>query len=258
MRTNQRKKVVKRAGWMAAVVSALVLAGCGPKTEESTTAAPQTFQPTGAPAVATSSPAGYQYQSKVGVPLAGRGDPGMIPTLVSSRSFSSRPDPFALLSQERIFDMSQRAERIQSEVGFSTMFEEPEVVVSIDDTPEPQPYRRLAGILVGDTVSAILIMENGDAHIVKPGTRIPNSPWRVVSIDEEKAVLRRAGTRKPTQIVVRLETPPGGVPNPAGQGGFGPPGGAQPGGGEDVGGPPGRPGRGGTRGGPGAVGGADR
>lgn len=254
MRTNQTNQLGTRTGWMAAVVSALVLAGCGPESvlDTQTASAQATPPAAGAPAAA----AGYQYQSKVGVPLPGRGDPSLIPALVASRTFSSRSDPFALLPQERSFNASQRAELFQQSAGWSTMFEEPVEVVSQDDTPEPQPYRRLAGILVGDTVSAILIMENGAAHIVKPGTRIPNSPWRVVSIDEEHAVLRRAGTQKPTQIIVRLETPPGGVPNP---GGFGnPPGGGRPGGaGDDLGAPGGRGGRGG-RGGPGAIGGADR
>jgi hypothetical protein len=99
----------------------------------------------------------------------------------------------------------------------------------------------LAGVLVGDTVSAIIVMEDGSTHLIKPGMRIPNSPWRVLSIDEEKAVLRRAGTVKPTQIIVRLETPPGGVPT-GGGGGRGP--GGAPGNPGGAGGAGGRPGGG--------------
>jgi hypothetical protein len=117
------------------------------------------------------------------------------------------------------------------------MYEPPIEVADQSEIVEPQPYRRLAGILVGDTVSAIIIMEDGSAHIIKPGMRIPNSPWRVVSIDEEKAILRRAGNRKPTQITIRLETPLGGVPAQGG-GRPGGPGGPGSGPGDTGGGPP--------------------
>lgn len=251
------KMTAKRTTWTTALVSALVLAGCGPDAVlDTTTASAQAVPPSGAPAAPAAAPAGYQPTIKVGVPVNRSADPTLISSLSESRSFGSRSNAFALLPQERSFDMSQRAERFAETIGWSQMFEEPEEVAMPDDTPEPQPYRRLAGILVGDTVSAILIMENGEAHIVKPGTRIPNSPWRVVSIDQDKAILRRAGTRKPTQIVVALETPPGGVPNPAGQGPGVGAGGGPPGSDEGLGGPP--RGRGGRGGPPGAVGGADR
>lgn len=163
-------------------------------------------------------------------------DPRLIQSLVAQRSFGVRPDPFALLTPERSFNQSQTSERVLVEIGgFATMYEPPVEVADQGEIVEPQPYRRLAGILVGDTVSAIIIMEDGSAHIIKPGMRIPNSPWRVVSIDEEKAVLRRAGTRKPTQITIRLETPLQGVPN---QGGGGRPGGQGAGPGDMGGGPP--------------------
>jgi hypothetical protein len=59
---------------------------------------------------------------------------------------------------------------------------------------EPQPYRRLSGIVVGDSVLALIVMGDGAGpQIIRPGLRIPNSPWRVISIDEEQAVLRRDG-----------------------------------------------------------------
>jgi hypothetical protein len=209
-----------------------------------------------APVTGTTSAAApaFQYKGRTGVPVA-VGDPKLIASRIAERSFSSRPDPFALLPVERSFDQSQAAERLTQDLGYSTMYEPPQEVAAPDEVIEPQPYRRLAGILVGDTVSAILIMEDGSAHIIRPGMRLPNSPWRVVSIDEEKAVLRRAGNVKPTQIIVRLETPPGGVPSQGGGGGrpgggggrFGS-GGGRPGGGEGAvggrpgGGGPGRPG----------------
>jgi hypothetical protein len=192
---------------------------------------------TGAPAAGTP---GYAYKTRTGTPVT-IGDPSLIQNLVASRNYGRRNDPFALLSSEQSFDRSQLAERILGEMGGFSTYVDPEPEVEVEIRPEPQPYRRLAGVLVGETVSAILIMEDGTAHLIKPGMRIPNSPWRVVSIDEEKAVLRRAGPRPPTQIVVRLESPPGGVPNPGGgqPGGLGAPGGR----GDEMGG--GRPGLGG-------------
>jgi hypothetical protein len=116
---------------------------------------------------------------------------------------------------------------------------EPPTPVFEEEQLEVQPYRRLAGILVGETVSAILIMENGEPHIVKPGYRIPNSEWTVVSIDQDKAILRRGGSKKPNEITVRLESPPAGTGGgrPGGQQGGGNTGGISPGTGTG-GGPP--------------------
>ena len=188
--------------------------------------------------VVSSTPPPFQYKTRVGTPVAVQQDPRLIGSLVARRNFGARPDPFALLSPERSFHQSQTAERVLGEIGgYATMYEPPVEVADTSEVVEPQPYRRLAGILVGDTVSAIIIMEDGSAHIIKPGMRIPNSPWRVVSIDDEKAVLRRAGTQKPTQITIRLETPPGGVPNQGGLGGGRPGRGGVPG--DDIGGGPG-------------------
>jgi len=224
---NMNKQVLRIPFWMAIVCLAWAAAGCG-----------EPPAPPPAPVVASSStPPPFQYKTRVGTPVTMQQDPALIRNLVAQRSFGARPDPFALLGTEQNFNQSQMAERVLGEIGgFATMCEPPVEVADQGDIVEPQPYRRLAGILVGDTVSAIIIMEDGSAHIIKPGMRIPNSPWRVVSIDDEKAVLRRAGTQKPTQITIRLETPPGGVPV---QGGGGRPGGpAGPGGGNDIGGAP--------------------
>lgn len=195
----------------------VIAAGCADDAElTSLPPAPSTEPPALGP---------FQYKDKVGVPVQQSSDSKLISNL-AQRVQPTRSDPFALLPVELRFDQSQRGELLlQQSGGFSTMFEpEEEVDESQIDAPEPQPYRRLAGILVADTVSAIIIMEDGNAYLIRPGTRIPNSPWRVVSIDEEKAVLRRAGSQKPTQIIVRLESPPAGV----GGGGFNPGGGGAP------------------------------
>lgn len=229
---------------LAVAALGIVMAGCNDDPLAGIT--PATPPPT-----TTSTAPPYEFKGNVGVPLdQSKVDPTAIQKEVASHTVNPRPNPFALLPQERAFDQSQRAEYLlDNSGGFSTMYEPPAEADQVEEAPEPQPYRRLAGILVGDTVSAILIMEDGTPYIIKPGMRIPNSEWRVVSIDEDKAVLRRAGKRKPTQIVIRLETPPGGVPGV--QGGPGPRGGGP--GGAGVGGPPpgvqGIPGRGGPGGG---------
>jgi hypothetical protein len=154
------------------------------------------------------------------------------------QSFASRNDPFALLREEKAYDISQTSERFLSETPFRFDYEEPPPPQSMDIV-EPQPYRRLAGVIVGESVLALIDMGDGRLEIIRPGQRIPNSEWTVVSIDEEKAVLRRGGNRLPRQIVVRLESPPfqggGGGATPGGgggnrPGGFGPGGGGRPGG----------------------------
>jgi hypothetical protein len=228
---NVKLDSLSGAKWLALIAAAGVLAGCGGEP---------IGPPPAAPAVTAQVPP-FEYRTRTGTPVARPADPNQIRNLVASRSFGTRNDPFALLPAEQSFDRSQLAERVLNETGgFSAMFTPPVEVPDTTDVVEPQPYRRLAGILVGDTVSAILIMEDGSAHLIKPGMRIPNSPWRVVSIDEEKAVLRRAGDRKPTQIVIRLESPPAGAPGsgggaPQNQGGGGRMGG------DDVGGGGGAP-----------------
>lgn len=159
------------------------------------------------------------------------------------QSFAPRNDPFALLGEERAFEVSQSSERFLSESGGFRFDYEAPTPPADNDILEPQPYRRLAGVIVGESVLALIDMGDGrNLEIIRPGQRIPNSEWTVVSIDEEKAILKRSGNRLPRQIVVRLESPPF---NP-GQGG----GGAAPG----VGGGRGAPGTpGGGR--PGAPGG---
>lgn len=154
------------------------------------------------------------------------------------QSFTPRTDPFALLAEEKSFEASQSSERLLSEGG-SWRFDY-EVPEDKNTAPvlEEQPYRRLAGVIVGESVLALIDMGDGrPLEIIRPGQRIPNSEWTVVSIDEEKAILRRAGNKLPKQIVVRLESPPtgvgGGLGTGGGTGGRGGPNG--PGG---VGGPP--------------------
>lgn len=189
--------------------------------------------------------------AEAGLPVPPIVDPARIGAVVAQRDRAGafgtpRSDPFALTTLEKYFETQQTTERIfGSGSGFGNyLTAKPDT--SEDVVPvEPQPYRRLSGIVVGDSVLAIL-QEGATSTIITPGMKIPNTPWTVVSIDTDKAVLRRSGNVRPTQIVVRLETPRDGVEPDIGQGGGpgdgrgGPPGGP-PGG---FGGPPGRGGGG--------------
>lgn len=135
---------------------------------------------------------------------------------IQSGHTAARPNPFALLPAESKYETDQGAARLISSMGFYT-FLPPEVKEEAQPMTEPQPYRRLSGILVGQSVSAILEDDArpGEGLLIRPGMTIPNSPWRVASIDSEKAVLRRTGpnadTTYPREVTVRLESRPGGT-----------------------------------------------
>lgn len=212
------------------------MAGCQSAEEPTTTTSP-----------VPSKPVVINFTSPAGIPEAAPAVPADPKTLTALKSFQKRPDPFALKSNERQFDTSETASRVFTETGFTVQYQEPEPeVIKQEDIPEPQPYRRLAGVVVGDSILALIDMGGGALEVIRPGQQIPNSEWRVISIDSEKAVLRRNGNRTPRQIVVRLESPPPGMGGTIGQ-----PGGGFPGGPGGPGGGPGRPGGPGSAGGPG-------
>jgi hypothetical protein len=215
---------------LGAIALAAVLAGCGdsgvvPQVNASTKRAPS---------------ANFTPNVDAGWPVT----PAAGPTakqLSASKAYVARPDPFALLSVERSYETKQLAERVFSESGtFSVMITPPpERTAEESIVFEDQPYRRLAGVLVGDSVMAIIEMGDGQPPvIVRPGQMIPNSEWRVISIDEDKAVLRRAGRKMPREVTVRLESRPFGGGGGGGQGAGGPAGGPA-GGGEGGGNPQG-------------------
>lgn len=189
----------------------------------------------------------FKPQAPAGLPVtAPAADEKKFKQLVASRSarfgYSTNPfGAFQLMPNERKYDRDQEVERLFTVSGsWSTEFT-PSTQDQAQTAPvivEPQPYRRLAGVVVGDSVLAIIDMGDGrPAEIIRPGQKIPNSPWRVVSIDENKAVLARSGNVQPRQIVVKLEPPPGGTVNTGGTPGRGGAPGGFPGG--FPGGPPG-------------------
>jgi hypothetical protein len=190
----------------------------------------------------------FEPDSIAGKPLE-RGDGAKAwQDLAKGIPFSSRPDSFALQPYERAFNTQQTTERVFSEVGYQSPS-----FVPVDDTvptpkTEPQPYRRLAGVIVSDSILALIDMGNGKLELIRPGQDIGG--WHVDSIDGDKAVLTRGGNLLPKRIIVRLEEPsPFGRPDNAGGGGN--PGGVGPGspGGAPGGVPGGAPGAPGGRGG---------
>lgn len=189
------------------LLGALVV-GCVPPEDEE-------FSPISAKAVAPYSPT-----AQAGLPVTVSADPKALEALVARASrFGRSSDPFRLLPNEIQFERSQTAERLFNQQGpFGLEYEEP-----IPPTPgagrveEPQPYRRLSGIVIGDAIVGILETQGEPAIIIRPGQYIPGTEWRVVLINEDRAILRRAGNRLPREITVNLELPPPGI-EPAGGG----------------------------------------
>jgi uncharacterized membrane protein YgcG len=212
--------------FILAVSFAVVLTGCKDPNDE------LLDLPTGS---SKKSNAEYTPSAVAGIrkDLTKSQDPNRLKGLIASTSrFGRRQNPFALSADELSFDKSQASEKFLAEDGnFGTRFELPEDKEPTVVAMEPQPYRRLSGIVIGDAVYALL-EENGVTTIIRPGMRIPNSSWRVASIDRDKAVFVRDGNTLPKEIEVRLEVAPPGF----GSGGGGAVGGGAAGGGGRAGG----------------------
>jgi hypothetical protein len=181
-------------------LATLAIIGCGPDPTAPIGAAP------------TAGAAGERF-----VPSAEAGirvEPGDATALLAEAkkmSFQVRPDPFALRASEIAYDRAQFAARLVETGGFyQTIAEEPEPPVETFEV-EPQPTRRLAGIILGDSITALIDMGTGQLTLIRPGQRIEGTEWVVQSIDEEKAILRRVGSNKrPKYVVVRLQPDEGG------------------------------------------------
>lgn len=186
--------------WVAIVASAMILPGCQKSSPPSSSPAP----------VAISLPK-PKTTADAGVPLARNLDPSRWAKIIADKRYTARKDPFALSYVEAGFEARQESERLLLDQGnFSPLaFEPKDTETEAPVFQEPQPYRRLAGVLVGSTILAIIEMGDGrPAQIVRPGQRIPGTEWTVVSIDQDKAVLRRGGNKAPHEVVVRLESKP--------------------------------------------------
>lgn len=214
------------------VLAALAVVGCAPPAEETASYPPiKQRQP-------------FTFNVDAGAPVAPSND--TIMRVAASKRFVSRTDPFALNPSQRAFELQQQQERILQDLGgFYGGVEFPEEVDVVPTVQQP-PYRRLAGVVVGQSVLGIIEMEDGRTQtVVRPGMMLPGTEWRVISIDANRAVLRRAGNVLPREISVRLEVrPPGFGQAPGGPGpGGDPTQGGRPGGpGGRPGGSPGAPG----------------
>lgn len=229
-----------------AVVFGVVI-GCG-----------DTPAPAPAPQVKSGTPnVDYVPDAPAGIPITAPGDNAQkLKELVASKMFSSRIDPFALLGVEMSYERAQTAARLVQDQGFVNEYTPPEEKTTVEPE-EPPPFRRLAGIVVSDGISALLELADGRVIVIFPGMLIPGTEWTVVSINESSCVVRRASNKRPKEAVINLQS---GV-NMPGQGGGNQGGGAgRPGAGsgdEGAAGAAGR-GRGGGRGRPGAPGGGER
>jgi hypothetical protein len=143
--------------------------------------------------------------------------------------FTPRRDPFAPLPEEV---EAMQADAFDPARYFVLASPPKPPKVELPEPFEPQPRRRVAGIIIGATVSAILEQEGELPRIVYPGDMV--GEFRVASITETGLILRRS-KGNPREVRVPYE-PPGNV---GGGAGFGAPRGGGPGA------PPGAPGAGG-------------
>jgi hypothetical protein len=156
--------------------------------------------------------------------------------------FTPRRDPFAPLPEEV---EAMQADAFDPARYFVLASPPKPPKVELPEPFEPQPRRRVAGIIIGTTVSAILEQEGELPRIVYPGDMV--GEFRVAAITETGLILRRS-KGNPREVRVPYE-PPGNVGGGGGGGGagFGGPRGGP-------GAPPGAPGAGGL----GAPGGGGR
>lgn len=154
-------------------------------------------------------------QPGMGQPSTGQPGTGMGAGADPFRAMDSQPkvasagrprnDPFAYLPGELESLQVGAYER----VGFVNMAQPPEppkppTIADQDEPFEPQPYRRIAGILYGPPISAILVDEGGDSRVVKPGDEVGR--FYVATIDMSGVTLKR-NQGNPREVRVRYEAP---------------------------------------------------
>jgi hypothetical protein len=198
---------------------AVVLIGCGPDPVASARSAPAGSAPTLEPFVPKAE-AGIRREPA---------DPTALIEDAKGREYGVRGNPFALHADEVAFDRSQRvASLVEGQNWYNFIAVEPTETRQETFEVEAQPARRLAGILIGETITALIDMGDGKPlQTIRPGQKLEGTEWVVQSIDEEKAILRREGSNKrPKFVVVRLEDSatmsqggtPGGGQNDSGRG----------------------------------------
>jgi len=118
--------------------------------------------------------------------------------------FTPRRDPFAPLPEEV---EAMQADAFNPSRYFVLASPPKPPRVELPEPFEPQPRRRVAGIIIGSTVSAILEQEGELPRIVYPGDMV--GEFRVAAITENGLILRRS-KGNPREVRVPYE-PPGNV-----------------------------------------------
>ncbi len=184
------------------------LIGCGGGSDTATTTTPPGPATPGAPPVLAPGQR-YAFKSDAGITLD-QSAPDMteLRELAGSKVGEPRKDPWSLLASETKFESTQTVARLMEGLGgFSDLYAPTtEQVDPNEGTPRivpAPPGLRLAGIILANGVAALLEI-NGRLVEIRPGTRLNNGEWVVVSIDNEKAVLRRTTKDLPHEIVVPL------------------------------------------------------
>lgn len=258
--------------------AALALAGCAPSFGSISAPTAGTLTEAQAPALKVAADAGIPLEQPAATAAAAPaapaapGAPGAAPAvpgaaasgrpdifaIAKAMSFGARSNPFALLGSEVSFDRMQTAARIIDETGGFRSDYEPQPDVQEDSVKEQVevPNWRLAGVIVGDAVVALL--DTGSRVVeIRPGSPVPETEWVCIAVDTETAVLRHRRDVQPKEVTIFLAAQLFGAPGVGGQGGPG--GGIGDGAGApgDAGGPGGPPGGSGRRGG-GALGDMER
>ncbi|MBS1708881.1 MAG: hypothetical protein JSS65_09195 [Armatimonadetes bacterium] len=189
----------------ALAAAAVGLAGCqaAPSEPDSPATGTNKFQDT----LAKTRPA------DAGVELGTNPSEGLpdSPTKAKTMAFASRNDPFSLLAAELKFDRAQAAERLQAESGgFNSEYSEPEETEAELPRLQPKPAWRLSGIIISEGGVVGLLDMGTEVIQIRPGMSIPNSPYTVVSVDGQRAVLRRNDGQLPKDITIELSGPIGG------------------------------------------------
>lgn len=164
------------------------------------------------------------------------------PTQQRQVAIRPRKDPFAPLPEE---EEAMQGDAFDPNRYFVLASPTPPPKVELPEPPEPQPRRRVAGIVLGSTVSAIIEQEGEPIPlIVQPGDMV--GEFRVAAITSDGVILRRS-KGNPREVRVPYEPPSFGSGGGAGTGRGSAPG--LPGGAPGVPGAPGLPGAPGGRGG---------
>jgi hypothetical protein len=192
-------KMKKQTGLLLASAALLTAFGC-----ESTRDSAMPSKPSSTARM----PDAPEPMAPAGVPVTGAGtEIDTVMAHAEAMNVAVRPRSFALTAAEFSFDRSQTSERLISEHGFFPEFQPSQPPADPPLRRGPIPRWRLSGVLVSNGTVALLERET-ETNEIYPGMIIPNSEWRVKSIDEEKAVLERLTDADPKEIEVRLESQP--------------------------------------------------